>query len=38
MDLTQKTIQDLFYRQISKLTQKSARYDSLDVQFSDKWL
>jgi hypothetical protein len=39
-DLTQGTIQDLFYRQIRNMTVKPTVQDkmrSFDVQFSDAW-
>ena len=39
-DLTQNTIQQLFYRQIRNLTAKSSLDDKMntfDLQFSDSW-
>jgi hypothetical protein len=40
-DITQKTIQELFYRQIKELSRKqqgmNARINTFNVQFSDCW-
>lgn len=36
IDLTNKTIEELFYSQIKKLTLQS-REESFDYQFSDLW-
>ncbi len=38
MDTSQQTIKQLFYRQIRDLTIKSIKNESLDLQFSDKWI
>tara|TARA_Y100000034_G_C6702871_1_gene310079 strand:+ start:538 stop:666 length:129 start_codon:yes stop_codon:yes gene_type:complete len=38
VDLSTGTIQDLFMKQITDLTKKTAAMESFDVQFSDRWL
>lgn len=38
MDTSQTTIQQLFYKQIQNLTQKTIKNESLDLQFSDRWI
>lgn len=37
MDLSNKTIQEIFYKKIRELTQKACA-DSFDLQFSERWL
>ena len=37
MDLSNKTIKELFYKQIRNLTLKT-KIESFDFQFSDRWL
>ncbi len=38
MDISHKTIKQLFYNQIKDLTLGNRKMDSFDVQFSDRWL
>ncbi len=38
VDLSTGTIQELFMKQITDLTKKTANVNSFDVQFSDRWL
>lgn len=38
MDTSQTTIQQLFYKQIENLTKKTIKNESLDLQFSDRWI
>jgi hypothetical protein len=36
VDLSNDTIQQLFYKQIKNLTQRTT--DSFEIQFSDRWI
>ena len=38
MDTSHATIEKLFYKQMRNLTQRSIRNESLDFQFSDRWM
>lgn len=38
MDLSHKTIKELFYKQIKDVTMRNCSIDSFDFQFSDRWL
>jgi hypothetical protein len=38
MDVSKKTIENLFYRQIRDLTTRTNKMASFDMQFSDRWI